>query len=175
MSLGSSLNVCSITKSSDKVKVSWLSSWSFYTLDGHSNCELLLVFFFFYAVSSGINLVSKYTNSDLIPFGEVLCFGRWQNFLQSGLQMLGCEACLAVTLGKWAGGICEACCAAMQYLGERNHEHCVVCPDLAQSSIKHLSLAFPPVLKQQDFSWWSCWPSGERVWKNFTGTNYFPD
>lgn len=87
-------------------------------MDGRCNCELLLTSFFFYAVSSGINLVSKYTNSDLIPFGEVLCFGRWQNFLQSGLQMLGCEAHLAVMLGKLSGRICEACSAAMQYLGE---------------------------------------------------------
>jgi len=53
-----------------------------------------------YAVSFGVHFASKYMNSDLIPFGEVLCFGRWQNFLQSGSQMLGCEARLAVMLGK---------------------------------------------------------------------------
>lgn len=139
-------------------------------LDGHWNCELLLTYFFFYAVSSGINLVSKYTNSDLIPFREVLCFGRWQDFLQSGLQMLGCEAHLAVMLGKWSGGICEACCAAMQYLGERNHEHSVVCPDLTQGSIKHRSVAFSPVLKQQDFSWRSClaiwWKSVKELYRD---------
>lgn len=139
-------------------------------LDGHWNCELLLTYFFFYAVSSGINLVSKYTNSDLIPFREVLCFGRWQDFLQSGLQMLGCEAHLAVMLGKWSGGICEACCAAMQYLGERNREHSVVCPDLTQGSIKHRSVAFSPVLKQQDFSWRSClaiwWKSVKELYRD---------
>lgn len=139
-------------------------------LDGRCNCELLLTSFFFYAVSSGINLVSKYTNSDLIPFGEVLCFGRWQNFLQSGLQMLGCEAHLAVMLGKLSGRICEACSAAMQYLGEWNHEHSAVCPDLAQGSIKHHSLAFPPVLKLQDFSWRSCpaiwWKSVKELYRD---------
>lgn len=173
MLLASSWNVCSITKWSEiKWRLVEHEAGAATQRDSHSNRAIrdIVLFLSNYSVSFGVHLASKRTNSGFIPFGEVLCFGRWQNFLRSGLRLLGCEACLAVMPGKWSDVISEACCTGMQYLGDWNHEPSVACPDIAEGSIKHNSLAFSPVLKQQDFSWRSClaiwWMSVKELYRH---------
>lgn len=95
ITLESSLNVCLVMKWSEvKWNLDEQETGAAKQLDGHTNCELLLTYFNFlskYSVSFIVYFASKYMNSDLIPFAEVPCFGRRQNSLRSGFQMLGCE------------------------------------------------------------------------------------